>query len=136
MVIDASAVLSWMIADEGDALAAEMARVVAITGAFAPVLLRWEVQSALLGAVRRGRLSPESCDAQLADLDELRIAVDGQIVSLSHVRGVDLARTHALSAYDAAYLELAARLRRPLMTRDARLAAAARDVGLLWEPGT
>jgi len=123
-----------MIADEGDTLASEMAGVVSTAGAFAPVLLRWEVQNALLIAVRRGRLSQEACDDQLADLDELRIAVDGQIASLSYVRGVDLARTYALSAYDAAYLELASRLRRPLMTRDARLAAAARELGLLWKP--
>jgi predicted nucleic acid-binding protein len=134
VVVDASAILSWMIADEGDALAGQMAGVVAAVGGFAPALLRWEVQNALLIAVRRGRLAQETCDAQLADLDELQLSVDGQVVSMSHTRGVDLARRFALSAYDAAYLELASRLRRPLMTRDARLAAAAREIGLLWEP--
>ena len=42
-----------------------------------------------------------------------------------------LARRHGLSAYDAAYLELADRLRVPLAARDSPLAKAARAFGLL-----
>ncbi|MGH8673651.1 MAG: type II toxin-antitoxin system VapC family toxin [Burkholderiales bacterium] len=42
-----------------------------------------------------------------------------------------LARRHGLSAYDAAYLELAQRLGIPLAAKDSPLAAAAKKVGLL-----
>jgi predicted nucleic acid-binding protein len=41
-----------------------------------------------------------------------------------------LARQHALSAYDAAYLELALRLSLPLATLDRRLQAAATAAGV------
>ncbi len=41
-----------------------------------------------------------------------------------------LARAHGLSAYDAAYLELAMREGLPLATEDAALRAAARRVGV------
>ena len=42
-----------------------------------------------------------------------------------------LARRHGLSAYDAAYLELAQRLRIDLAAKDSPLAAAAAKLGLL-----
>jgi predicted nucleic acid-binding protein len=48
---------------------------------------------------------------------------------------MQLARTHQLTAYDAAYLELALRKGHPLATPDAKLAIAARSekVPLLGE---
>lgn len=42
-----------------------------------------------------------------------------------------LARRHGLSAYDAAYLELARRLGAPLAAKDSPLATAAKGLGLL-----
>jgi predicted nucleic acid-binding protein len=45
-------------------------------------------------------------------------------------RVLALARCHGLSAYDAAYLELAMRLAIPLATLDAKLEAAARTAGV------
>ena len=42
----------------------------------------------------------------------------------------DLAQQLNLSAYDAAYLEIAQRLGLPMATRDGRLLAAAVDLGL------
>lgn len=41
-----------------------------------------------------------------------------------------ISRQHRLSAYDAAYLELAMRMNIPLATRDAALKASAESVGL------
>ena len=43
---------------------------------------------------------------------------------------VALARTHALSAYDACYLELAIRLSLPLATLDRSLRNAAKEAGI------
>jgi len=59
---------------------------------------------------------------------------DAQIAGAAYETGLDLVTRFQLSAYDACYLELAIRLRRPLMTRDQRLATAAREMGVLWEP--
>jgi predicted nucleic acid-binding protein len=43
---------------------------------------------------------------------------------------LDLARSHKLTAYDAAYLELAMRLGLPLAARDDALERAAQAVGI------
>jgi predicted nucleic acid-binding protein len=120
------------VGDEADDLAAEMANVVRRDGASVPALFRWEIQNALLLAVRRSRIDARAVDKQLADLEHLRIFVDAVGVTLPYAQGIDLARRFGLSSYDACYLELAVRSGRPLMTRDARLASSARDLGVLW----
>ncbi len=122
-----------MMEDEGDDLAAEMATAVSRDGGRVPALFRWEVQSALLMAVRRKRIAAETMRLQLQDLDALGLVVDAQILTAPFTAGLDLAERFGLSSYDAAYLELATRLGRPLMTRDARLAAAASELQVLWE---
>jgi predicted nucleic acid-binding protein len=48
---------------------------------------------------------------------------------------VELARENGLSAYDAAYLQLALALRVPLATLDTRLAQVAEALGVLASPG-
>ena len=50
------------------------------------------------------------------------VRVDEQLVSMA----AEIAERHGLSAYDAAYLWLAAELRAPLVTFDEKLAGAAR----------
>ena len=77
----------------------------------------------MLVAERRGRLAAADVDEALIRLAALPIAVrdggdDRQVVNL--------ARKYALTAYDAAYLELALREGAPLATLDKRLAEAAR----------
>lgn len=109
-----------------------MAEEVSRKGAIVPVLFRWEVQNALIVAERKGRLSRAIVEARCADLDALKLLVDAQSASASFGTGLDLARQLSLSAYDAAYLELAVRHREPLMTRDERLAKAAESFGLRW----
>jgi predicted nucleic acid-binding protein len=55
-------------------------------------------------------------------------------IELDHARNdhpvLDLARTHNLTFYDAAYLELALRTRFPWATLDAALIAAAKSEGV------
>ena len=85
-------------------------------------------------AVRRERLSPEDLKLNLEALDELNFEVDDRIASLPLTAGVDLAQRFQLTAYDAAYLELAVRRTLPIMTRDEKLARAATVLGLLWAP--
>jgi predicted nucleic acid-binding protein len=59
----------------------------------------------------------------LADLARLRIGLDRDA---DDEMVLGLARTHQLTVYDAAYLELAVRMDAPLAMVDRRLAAAAR----------
>ncbi len=109
-----------------------MARAVAAQGAVVPALFRWEIQNVLLMAERSERLSNDQVAAALQALDELDCEVDRFIAGSPMATGLDLAARFSLSAYDAAYLELAVRRKLPLMTRDANLARAAAALGLAW----
>ena len=111
-----------------------MAHSVATSGAIVPALFRLEVQNALLQAVRRKRLTRAVAEARFDDIDRLNLDVDAAGTSVAFKTGFALAERFHLSAYDATYLELAVRAKRPLMTRDDRLRRAARTMHLLWEP--
>jgi predicted nucleic acid-binding protein len=58
-------------------------------------------------------------------LETLDISVDSEAPLLAFARILDLARDQRLTAYDAAYLELAMRLGLPLASKDAELCDAA-----------
>jgi predicted nucleic acid-binding protein len=133
-VLDASAALTWFFEDERDDLSLAMAEVVATSGALIPAPFRLEMQNALLQAFRRKRMSRVVVSRSLDDLDRLRLIVDSAGSNLTFNSGFALAERFSLSAYDAAYLELAERSKRPLMTRDKALRNAARAMRLLWEP--
>jgi predicted nucleic acid-binding protein len=97
-----------------------------------PILWWFEVRNVLVINERRGRIDPPSSSAFLTDLEGLPIHFDRQP---NGERVLALARTHRLTVYDAAYLELALRVDAPLATLDGQLARAARaeKVSLLGE---
>jgi predicted nucleic acid-binding protein len=63
-------------------------------------------------------------------LEGLVISIDAEAPSLGFTRILDLAREERLTAYDAAYLEMAMRLGVPLASKDGRLCDAAERVGV------
>ncbi|HUY11949.1 MAG TPA: type II toxin-antitoxin system VapC family toxin [Candidatus Dormibacteraeota bacterium] len=133
-MLDVSAAVSWFFADERDDLALAMAAEVLAKGAWVPTLFRWEVQNALLTAVRRDRRSSDQIRKDFENLDRLRLRVDDEIHARPLEIGLALAERFGLTAYDAAYLDLALRRSLPLMTRDRALRNAAAELRLLWEP--
>ncbi|HEY5105509.1 MAG TPA: type II toxin-antitoxin system VapC family toxin [Caulobacteraceae bacterium] len=134
VVIDASVALSWLLPDEvettrgGLIIDAVMAR-----GAIAPGLWRLEVANGLLTAARRGRISSEAVEELLARAARLPIAIDGETTAQAWGTTIALAQAHGLTAYDAAYLELAKRAKLSLASDDQNLrkAATAEAVRLL-----
>jgi predicted nucleic acid-binding protein len=130
-VLDASAALAWFFEDELDDFARATAASVATSGALVPSLFRLEVQNALLQAVRRKRLTSAQVKARFDDLDRLDLKTDTAAKPFGI--GFALAERFHLTAYDAAYLELAIRAQRPLMTRDESLRTSARAMHVLWE---
>ncbi len=134
VVLDTSAAISWTFKDERDAISVAMAGEVTESGAVVPPLFRWELQNALLTAVRHQRISMQQANYQLEAIDALDLQVDNVILSMPMSSGLGLADRFNLSAYDAAYLELAVRRSLPIMTRDRRLMSAARDLQILWNP--
>lgn len=125
LVVDASALVSWVMPDEtGSDLETLMATHEVVA---APTLLWVELRNILIVSERRGRLS-----AGMAD--QIAGAVDGLGISLeapgSSAVVMDLARRHKLSAYDALYLELALREGAQLASLDRALIAAANAEGV------
>jgi predicted nucleic acid-binding protein len=86
--------------------------------------------------VRRGRITAAYRDASLADLGALAIAVDHGTHEHAWSATLQLSERFGLTAYDAAYLELAQRRRLPLATLDGALirAAQAESVVLIGAP--
>lgn len=130
LVVDASMAIAWLFAAErAEAPRSALRRVVA-EGAVVPSLWRLEVANVLQNAVRRGRCGQAYADRSLERLQRLRIAVDSETDKQAWGETRRLALAHGLSSYDAAYLELALRLKRPLASCDAALISAAQHVGL------
>lgn len=99
-----------------------------------PGLFQLEIGNILLQAERKGRLRPSDVAIRLALLGELPIATDPETAGRAWRDVIALARSHALTTYDAAYLELALRKGAGLATRDKALAAAAKALGVAVSP--
>lgn len=100
------------------------------TTAVVPAIWPLEVANVLLSAERRGRLTEAQSTRFVELLGALPIVMEQP--SVDHILGsvLPLGRHHGLSAYDAVYLELAARLGLPLATRDERVITAAAAIGV------
>lgn len=129
-VIDCSVTMAWIFDDEDDPLAAAVRDRLDVNVALAPSIWPLEVGNALLVAERCERVSRAEALRFLQVLRQLPIDVDATEVMAATERAVQIARETSLSAYDASYLELAARFGVPLATLDRRLASAASRVGV------
>lgn len=117
-VVDASLIAALLFAEPEQPVAAQR---LANCRPVAPDLLPYELGNVAVGKLRRGH-AEDALRAGLNDLDALDITL--HVVAAAPA--FDLAARYGLTAYDAAYLALAAQLRCPLFTFDTRLAAAAR----------
>ena len=105
-------------------------------GAAVPGLWSLEIANGLVMGERRGRVKPAESAAFVAMIEELPIVADRATGARALHETMSLAREHRLTAYDAAYLELAMRLGLPLATGDRSLKAAAKRVGVVLIDGT
>jgi predicted nucleic acid-binding protein len=127
LVPDASAIMGVALNDEEADYAQAVVDAIKIDGAVVPELFWFESRNALVVAERRKRISPAETAAFLADLELLPLEID------HHPREemvFALARSHHLTIYDAAYLELAQRKNIPLATLDRALHRAAKAAGV------
>lgn len=132
LVLDSSVAISWLMPDEQAASADRAISAAIIGGADVPAFFAFEVANVLLVNVRRKRLPPGAVTAGLGDLGAIDIRFEPAPAPQVLRAIAELAAQHGLNVYDAAYLELALRLRVPLATLDRplRSAAAAENVPL------
>jgi predicted nucleic acid-binding protein len=130
VVIDASVALAWCFPDEASEYADAV--LVALQGhaMLVPALWPVEVTNALLVAERRRRINQPEIRQFLALLNGLTLVLDSQTLAESVNNILPLARDYTLSAYDAAYLDVALRHDAPLASLDDRLRKAARKAGI------
>jgi predicted nucleic acid-binding protein len=99
-----------------------------------PALWPLEVANALTVLVRRRKLTENERQTGLGWFRALPLRVDHEMSSLAFSRLSELATTHHLSVYDAAYLELAQRRKLVLSCNDVPLRKAAAQCGVdVWE---
>ena len=126
-VLDASVTAAWCFPDEQSIVADAAMQRLLDDEALAPSLWTLEIRNILIVNERRGRIDTADADAFLRDLDGLPIRVRHD----ADLRAIfSLARKHQLTAYDAAYLDLALRTSAALATLDQSLARAARAEGV------
>ncbi len=124
-IIDASATLAWAFDEDGKQAAF---RPLIRDGILhAPRLWRLEVANTLVMKHRRGIIDAGQLETLVDLLGQLEVAfaADAPLDAL-----VSVSEGHRLTAYDAAYLELAMRFRLPLLTVDQEMAKAAAAAGV------
>lgn len=129
-VLDNSVALAWCFRDERTSLSIALLDRVTQEGAVVPQLWPLEALNVLLAAERRKRIDRDLRLRLTGFLTALPITIDAETADQTWGATARLAEAHGLTAYDAAYLELAQRLGLPLATQDAELIAAARATGV------
>ena len=129
LVLDASTALGWMI-DAPAPLVSLRALHLLQSGTIGvvPELWYYEVSNALIMAERRGRATAQLVAAHVDDIERLAAFLEVSPTTPSAL--VAAARQSGLTAYDAAYFELALRRNLPLATLDDKLRAAAQKAGV------
>ena len=129
-VLDSSMAVAWSFEDETDDYADYVQGQLSTKRAIVPSLWPLEVANALLVGERRKRSTEADTSNWTTMLAGLPIRIDDQTNAHAWTTTLGLARFHNLSAYDAAYLELAIRRSLPLATLDEQLKAAAKTAGV------
>jgi len=134
LVVDASVALAWCFDDEATPETDRLLDRVAAQGAVVPSLWRLEVANVLVMAERRRRITATELQARLDRLDRLPIRADFETAGPAMRGIVQHARAERLTAYDAAYVELALRLGGELASLDQDLRDASTRLGLTVVP--
>ena len=129
-VLDGSLALAWYFKDEAAPYADAVAASFPVWCARVPVIWPLEVANAVLMGERRTGSTEGQAVKWLGYLGCLPISVEEASKERVWTEVLSLSRAHGLSAYDAAYLELALRRGLPLATLDNQLKRVASALGV------
>jgi predicted nucleic acid-binding protein len=127
-VLDNSVVSGWYLAKQATPYTDAVLDKLRTDTAIVPPLWELELVNVTRTATKRGTLTDDAARLAVSFVLGLPISVDRAVVPPERV--LSLALTHNLSAYDAAYLELALRLKLPIAAGDGALKAAAEMAGV------
>jgi predicted nucleic acid-binding protein len=132
-VLDASVALLWLVPDTneaGVAYATETLKALKESQALVPSLWALEVANVVAKVESKGIVTEADSQRFITLLGRLNIVPDQATATRALGETLNLARRYKLSAYDAAYLELALRAGLALATLDAGLVKAATATGV------
>jgi predicted nucleic acid-binding protein len=129
-VLDASMTMSWCFADESTPYGRRVLAELIESYAEVPALWSFEIANVLATNEKRQRISEAISQEFLQTLSGLDIRIDRSSPAVDGKTLLPLVRRYGLTAYDAAYLELAKRKGLPLATFDKELIAAASLEGI------
>ncbi len=124
-IADASATLPWCLKDEETAWTLGLLRRLETESIVVPAHWPTELSNGLLVATRKGRIPQGRASLFWDEMAALPIRVELPLSADQAKAVFILCDRHNLTFYDAAYLELALRLRLPLATQDGALVRAA-----------
>jgi len=130
LVLDASITLCWCFEEEATTATDQLLERLQADSAAVPMFWHLEVANVLALAERHRRITQADTAEFIDLLETLMIDLDPETPGRAFGRVLDLARGQRLTAYDAAYLELAMRLGIPLATKDRALSDAASRLGV------
>jgi len=130
LVVDNSVVMAWLFEDEISAYADHILDQLPDLNLLVPAIWILEANNVLLVAEKRGKLSNEDIYHFLNLLMQLPIEVVVEDYRRSMQRILALGKSNEISAYDAAYLDLAIQNVCPLATLDNKLIEAAKKCGV------
>jgi len=129
-VVDASMVVAWFVVGQATAHTRKALARAEREILHAPPLLQIELASALVKLAHRRKITPAAISDILIEFEALELLIDRTPPTARTI--ASMCRRYALSAYDAAYFELAARLKLPLAAKDGPLVEAARKAGIAF----
>jgi len=121
-VVDASVSAAWLLPNEATPYTESVLQATADREVWVPALWLLEVGNLVISAQRRKRIDAAKRRELVMATSALRLRVDREPVSMANMD--DLAASHGLTAYDAAYLELAMRWSLPMATQGAAMRKA------------
>ncbi len=130
IVVDASVALAWFFPDEASQYADGVLAALEGRAVIVPAIWALEITNALLVGERRKRVKRRDVLRFVELLGGLTIMERPQTVVGTVGNVLPLAREYGLSAYDAAYLDVAVRQGAPLATLDGALQRAGRSAGI------
>lgn len=134
LVIDASATAPLILDDEAGDVIAEVIEAIAGGSCIAPGNWPWEMANIIWKTLRAKRVKEAEVDPIRKALATFAVTIDRDSTQAALDRTLDLAIVHNLTAYDAAYLELAIRRKAGLASLDADLRKASRAEGVRVYP--
>lgn len=134
LVVDCSVTMPWFLEDERTKFTDQLLNAIDRAEYWAPSVWRLEMLNGLMMAERRKRIDRARRIESVDQVARLNVRIDPMLPNVFTLGA--LAERYGLTAYDAAYLELAVRQNFGLVTQDQELVRAADAEGVqVQSPG-